>query len=113
MKALITTLFILLFAIPASADALRFVWDYTEEATAIIDGFRIYQEGEPLPNVILPTARTVETAYIKDRQARNYYLVAFSGDEMSGPSDVVTVPAFFANIPRVLQGTFRFEIIEE
>ena len=95
------------------ADTLRFAWDYDMAAQAIIEGFRLYQDGQPLNIVITPADRTVETPYIEDRQARNYHLTAFAGNEESGPSDVVTVPAFFANIPRVIQGTFRFEIIEE
>ena len=97
----------------AKADTLRFAWDYDAAAQAIIEGFRLYQDGQPLPVVIQPSDRTADTPYIEDRQARNYHLTAFAGNEESGPSDVVTVPAYFANLPTVIRGTFRFEIIEE
>jgi hypothetical protein len=114
MRSLITALAVtLLMAGPAAADTLRFAWDYDAAAQAIIEGFRLYQDGQPLEIVIPPAARTVDTPYLKDRQARTYHLTAFDGMEESGPSDMATVPAFFANIPRVIQGTFRFEIIED
>ena len=114
MKRILAALAVtLIMAGSAAADTIRFAWDYDAAAQAIIEGFRLYQDGQPMSVTIPPAARTVDTPYIEDRQARTYHLTAFSGTEESGPSDMVTVPAFFQGIPRVIQGTFRFEIIED
>jgi hypothetical protein len=112
MKKLFFTVLLALFATAAQADTLRFAWDYDAAAQAIIEGFRLHRDGQPLPLVIAPSARTVDTPYLEDRQSHTYFLTAFAGEDESVPSASVTVPAFFTGIPSVIEGTFRFEIIK-
>ena len=112
MKKFLFALFFVLFATSAHADILRFAWDYDASAQAVIEGFRLYRDGQPLPVVIAPSARTVDTPYLEDRQDHAYHLTAFAGPDESIPSETVTVPAFFVEIPRIGEGTFRYEIIQ-
>lgn len=97
----------------AKADTLRFAWGYSDAAQAIIDGFRLYEDNQPLSIVIPPSARTVDTPYIEDRQARRYHLTAFAGSEESVPSTPVDIPAFWDGIPAILGGTLSVQILDE
>jgi hypothetical protein len=97
----------------ASTLFLQFVWDYDADATLLIDGFYLYEDEQRVDLQIVPTDRTVQVPYIKDMQERQYYLTAFMGEEESGRSDVVTVPAHFATIPKVLTGSLKAKIVDQ
>ena len=97
----------------ANADTLRFAWGYDDDAQAIIDGFRLYENSQPLNVEILPAARTVEVPYIKDRQARRYHLTAFDGAEESPPSAYVDIVAHWTGVPAILGGSLNVQLLDE
>lgn len=96
----------------AEPTTLRFGWGYDPAAQAIIEGFRLYQDSQAMPIVILPEARSVEVPYIKDRQGRRYHLTAFDGAEESPPSAHVDIPAYWVGIPATLGGTLNVQLLD-
>jgi hypothetical protein len=113
MKTLLTTLLITLLLATSShaAKLLRFGWDYTVEDQAHLAGFRLYQDGLPIQDVD-PSARSVDTPYLEDKDSHIYHLTAFTTEEESGPSDMVRVPPYHRSPKRIATGTFSVEIIE-
>jgi len=113
MKTLLSALLItLLLATSASAaKLLRFGWEYDIADQQHLAGFRLYQDGLPIQDVA-PSARSVDTPYLEDKDSHIYHLVAFTTEEESGPSDMVRVPAYHRAPKRIATGTFSVEIIE-
>ena len=110
LAALVVTL--MLAGSAAANQILRFAWEYDAVAAPMIDGFRLYQDGQRMTLTIPKTARTVDTPHIVDFNSHTYHLTAFKGTDESVPSAIVTVPAYFGAVPSVIEGTFRFEIIK-
>lgn len=72
------------------AESITFSWSYTPEEQVKIVGFKLYVDGKPLDAVtIAPEARTVTIDKPSDKLAHAYFLVAYSDEETSDPSDFV------------------------
>ena len=113
MKRILAALAIVLMLAGSAAaeNILDFVWGYTSEAAALIDGFRLYQDGQRVDLVIPPDARAVSVPQIIDFSSHVYYLTAFKGVNESAPSDTQTAPSYFAEgVPGVDVGTFIMTI---
>ncbi len=86
MKKIVILIIALLFSSVAHAEQLKFVWSYDDPS--IIDGFRLYRDGQIVDtDNIAPTAVTVTTERQTDKKSHVYHLVAFLGEEESGPSE--------------------------
>ena len=94
-----------------AAKILRFAWDYEPEEAAKITGFKLYENGVAIQEVV-NTARTVDTPYVENNQVHIYYLTAFSPVEESGPSETAIIPPYYSPVKKVMSGSFTVEIIE-
>ena len=115
MKKMLFAILLLPLLLVASqveaAKVLRFSWTYGVAEAAHLEGFRLYQNGVPVQTVG-KDARMVETPYIEDREPRIYHLTAYTAEDESGPSDMITVPPYLRAVSRIASGTFTVEIIE-
>jgi hypothetical protein len=111
MKRILLAAIILIFATTSFAAELKFTWDYTPEAQADIEGFKLYRDGTVEEAILTPNARTVVIPRQTDKKSHTYHLTAFNAEEESGPS-ATAIDVYSTKKPIRVEGTLILEVIE-
>ena len=109
MRKMVLTTILLLTSSIAFGSTFTGSWTYETAWESEIEGFRLYdQDHQPVTEVADPTARSITwTATIQPGDCTSFYLVAYTNDEESAPSNIF--PFCQPRQPLKGVGTFTIE----